>query len=81
MPEDGPGCYKCRITKLEEDNAKLKAQIVEVQIQAFLRGAKHWEFKRTGATMWPSDQNDVLAEAELRYDPPVNSAEKKDDEK
>lgn len=34
---------------------------------AFLQGAKWWEFKSRGATMWQEDQNDARAEAERRY--------------
>jgi hypothetical protein len=34
----------------------------------FLAGAKWWEFESTGATMWPSDQSKVIAEAERRIE-------------
>ena len=30
-------------------------------------GAKWWEFRQTGATMWQSDRNAAEEEAELRY--------------
>jgi hypothetical protein len=33
----------------------------------FVEGAKWWEFKKTGATMWQSDRNDAEAEAEKRH--------------
>lgn len=28
-------------------------------IIAFVQGAKWWEYHKTGATMWPSDQNEA----------------------
>lgn len=31
---------------------------------AFLQGAKWWEWQQTGATMWPSDQQQTLAKAQ-----------------
>lgn len=34
---------------------------------AFLAGAKWWEWEKTNATMWQSDQNEVFAEALNRY--------------
>jgi hypothetical protein len=30
---------------------------------AFVAGAKFWEWHKTGATMWPSDQNFCLEKA------------------
>ena len=35
--------------------------------RAFVMGAKWWEFRQTGATMWQSDRNAAEEEAELRY--------------
>lgn len=35
--------------------------------QAFVAGAKWWEFESTGGTMWPSDQAKVCAEAEKQW--------------
>lgn len=35
-------------------------------IQAFLQGAKWWEYETTGATMWQSDQQLVIKEAQRR---------------
>jgi len=35
--------------------------------RAFVAGAKWWEFKRTGATMWQSDQTLAEEEATRRY--------------
>ncbi len=37
--------------------------------EAFLAGAKWWEFHTTDATMWQSDQADTWKEAEKRYGP------------
>lgn len=33
---------------------------------AFLQGAKWWEYKSRGFTMWQSDQSDALNEAEKK---------------
>jgi len=41
--------------------------------RAFVEGAKWWEYKSTGATMWQSDVRAAEAEAEMRY--PKGSAE------
>lgn len=35
--------------------------------QAFVDGAKFWEFHKTGATMWQSDQNLCLEQAKKKY--------------
>lgn len=35
--------------------------------RAFVAGAKWWEFKKTGGTMWPSDTDKVEAAAAQRY--------------
>ena len=32
--------------------------------RAFVMGAKWWEWRQTGATMWPSDRNEAEAKAE-----------------
>lgn len=34
---------------------------------AFLDGAKFWEYHQTMGTMWQSDQNIVMEEAQKRY--------------
>ena len=34
---------------------------------AFVQGAKWWEFEKTGATMWPSDQRKAEEAAIERY--------------
>lgn len=35
--------------------------------RAFVAGAKWWEYRTTGATMWQSDRNLAEEEAERRY--------------
>ena len=35
--------------------------------RAFVAGAKWWEHKTSGFTMWQSDQRDAETEAERRY--------------
>ena len=35
--------------------------------RAFVAGAKWWELKKTGATMWQSDRLEAEDEAERRY--------------
>ena len=35
--------------------------------EAFVEGAKWWEFESRGATMWPSDRNKAEAAAEIRF--------------
>ena len=35
--------------------------------RAFVTGAKWWEWKEKGATMWNSDVREAEKEAELRY--------------
>jgi hypothetical protein len=44
-----------------------KDKPVIMLITAFLNGAKFWEFHKTNATMWASDQKLVVAEAINRY--------------
>ena len=39
-------------------------------VEAFLAGAKWWEYESTGATMWGSGQGRVLEEALRRYPVP-----------
>lgn len=36
--------------------------------RAFVEGAKWWEYKTTGATMWQSDRNLAEAEAQERWE-------------
>ena len=36
-------------------------------LQAFVEGAKFWEWHKTGATMWQSDQNLCLQKAKEKY--------------
>lgn len=38
----------------------------EELINAFIQGAKWWEYHSTGATMWQSDQGLALKEAVIR---------------
>lgn len=35
--------------------------------RAFVAGAKWWEYEKTGATMWQSDQRRAEAAAEQKY--------------
>lgn len=35
-------------------------------VVAFVQGAQWWEYKKTGATMWPSDRNLAEDEADKR---------------
>jgi hypothetical protein len=50
-----------------EENKKLVA--------AFIEGAKWWEFHKSGGfTMWQSDQNLALKEAEKRFMPQPQSS-------
>lgn len=37
-----------------------------LMLQAFVDGAKWWEFEKTGATMWPADQRKAEAAFELK---------------
>ncbi len=39
----------------------------EKLIEAFISGAKFWEFHKTGATMWQADQNICLKKAQEKY--------------
>ncbi len=41
--------------------------LTQAQRDAFLAGAKWWEFHSTGGTMWQSDQKEVWAKACERY--------------
>ena len=42
----------------------LKLNEIEVRMTfAFIQGAKYWEYKKTGATMWQSDQHETMEEA------------------
>jgi hypothetical protein len=50
------------ITRLHAEVAQLK----NIAGNAFVAGAKWWEFRKTGATMWQSDQQDVAEEASRR---------------
>jgi len=38
-----------------------------IKVQAFVEGAKWWEWQKEGATMWPVDRRDTEAEATRRY--------------
>ena len=49
----------CKIEWLKSELAAKK----DVLIVAFVQGAKWWEYKSTGATMWPSDRDEAEAEA------------------
>lgn len=54
--------------RAERDEFEARAERLAKQVRgAFVDGAKWWEFKKTGATMWGSDQNDASAEAARLY--------------
>lgn len=38
-------------------------EVSERDRQVFVAGARWWEFKQTGATMWPSDQQEAYEAA------------------
>ena len=42
-------------------------------IDAFVRGAKWWEYEKTKFTMWQSDQHKAEEAAEKRVDRDLNS--------
>lgn len=42
-------------------------EIADIQREAFLRGAKWWEYRSTNGTMWQSDQKEVYEEACRKY--------------
>lgn len=42
----------------------------EALLQAFVRGARWWEFQKTGATMWQSDQRKAYDAAKAKYNAP-----------
>jgi len=44
----------------------VKADALSPLVVAFIQGARWWEWKTTGATMWQSDQDEDLKEAEER---------------
>lgn len=54
------------LIKLMEDNQS-SDQPIQAQRDAFLAGAKWWEFHSTNGTMWQSDQKEVWAKAFERY--------------
>jgi hypothetical protein len=39
----------------------------EELLLAFVNGAKWWEWKKEGATMWQTDQIDAYEEAKTKY--------------
>ena len=41
-------------------------EVSEAEKMAFVCGAKWWEVRETGATMWPSDQTEAYAAAEAK---------------
>lgn len=47
------------IQRLTKENAELKSALGN----AFIDGAKWWEFESTGGTMWQSDQQKAAEEA------------------
>jgi hypothetical protein len=50
------------------DDHKIEGYWPENDIRrAFVAGAKWWEFKEKGATMWQSDIREAEKEAERRY--------------
>lgn len=38
-----------------------------VRVTAFIKGAKWWEWKKEGATMWQSDQFAARSEAQRQF--------------
>lgn len=48
-------------------------EALQLQRDAFLAGAKWWEFHSTKGTMWQSDQADVWAASLIRYPGPPSS--------
>lgn len=60
-------CGMCRDANLEwveQERVERPQDPLGMQLcQAFLQGAKFWEFTKTGATMWQSDQFLVFREA------------------
>ena len=40
--------------------------VTEAEKEAFVQGAKWWEFRQTGATLWPSDRDEAYAIAEQK---------------
>lgn len=40
----------------------------DILIMSFVQGARWWEYRQTGATMWQSDQIEAEAEAEKRWE-------------
>lgn len=44
----------------------MKTYTEEELKQAFVQGAKWWEYVSRGATMWQSDQHDAWEEAERK---------------
>lgn len=49
---------------LSERSPAARGSAHDALIVAFLQGAKWWEYLDTGATMWPSDQDRAVREAE-----------------
>lgn len=47
------------------------ADRVDAFVRAFVAGAKWWEFEKTGATMWQSDQDRAAAAARWKLDNPA----------
>lgn len=63
-----------------DDIFKVKESERDAYIKAFCDGARWWEYKDKGATMWPSDQHKAASEAGKRYDQQrENTASRKPD--
>lgn len=57
-------CQDANLEWVEQSNSALPPDPLGMQLcQAFLQGAKFWEFAKTGATMWQSDQFAAFKEA------------------
>lgn len=56
-------CDMCRDANLEWVESACPDPLGMQLCQAFLQGAKFWEFTKTGATMWQSDQFAAFKEA------------------
>jgi len=62
MPREVVAALRSRVAELEAATARiaaLEADKSKELMTAFVDGAKWWEWKRVGATMWQSDQNDA----------------------
>lgn len=70
-PDSGETCPVCckgdALIDLEPGKSGDMDADAKLAAIAFVKGAKYWEFKKSGATMWQADQEVCAAEAEKRY--------------